>query len=103
VRRRARRELVEPPGRLVAYDEADWLPLVDRSEYDPADWLQVRNGQPYGEPRCKFEDWLRGQAWGLWTRARHDWCQQHGWPGGLDVIELMQHEVALIRARGRRG
>lgn len=103
MRRRARTDIVEPPGRLVAYDEADWLPLVDPSEYDPESYRNRRNGEPYGEPRFRFEDWRRGQAFGLWTRARHDWCREHGWPGGWDIIDLMRQEVRLtLDGNGRR-
>jgi hypothetical protein len=104
VRRRARTDLVEPPARLVAYDAADWLPLVDVSEYRPDDWRNIENGVPVGPVRFAFEDWRRNEAWHLWTRARHDWCQLHGWPGGLDIIDLFGQEVRLTcEGNGRRG
>lgn len=94
----------EPPGRLLAYDPAEWLPLVDVTEYHPDDFRNIRNGVPYGEPRFTFKNWRTDQAWHMWCRARHDWCDEHGWPGGLDFIELMQEEVRLIReGHGRRG
>ena len=94
---------MEPPARLVAYDTAEWLPLVDPDGYDPERYRNRRDGESYGEPRMSLEDWRHGQAWGLWTRARHDWCQQHGWPGGLDIIDLFRQEVRLIcDGNGRR-
>lgn len=102
MRRRALTEVVEPPARLVAYDETDWLPLVPDEDADPEDYRCVRDGKPYGDVPAA-ETLRRGAAWGLWTRARHDWCEQHGWPGGLDIIDLMRQEVALVRSRGRRG
>ncbi len=38
----------EPPARLRAFDWADWLPLVDVSEYHPDDWRDVRDRVPTG-------------------------------------------------------
>ncbi len=105
MRRRARQvdPADEPPARLRAYDPADWLPLVDVDEYQPDDWRNIRDGQPYGEPRVTFDNWRTDQAWHMWSKARHEWCDEHGWPGGLDVINLMQQEVRLtIEASGRR-
>lgn len=91
----------EPPARLIAYDEADWLPLVDPDDYDPERYRNRGPDGPYGEPRFTFENWLRQEAWNLWTRARHDWCQQYGWPGGLTIVDLFRQEVQLVRSRGR--
>ncbi len=70
---------VEPPPRLLAFDEADWLPLVDVTEYHPDDWRNIRDHVPYGLPRMSFEDWRRDRAWHLWSSARLDWCERHGW------------------------
>ena len=58
MRRRPRRvdPADAPPARLLAYDSADWLPLVDVDEYHPDDWRNIRDGQPYGEPRFSFEN-----------------------------------------------
>jgi hypothetical protein len=93
----------EPAARLRAYDPVDWLPLVDPDGYDPDRYRNRRDGQPYGEPRVTFEDWRRQEAWGQWTRARLDWCSEHGWPGGLDVVDLLREQVRVVLARGRRG
>lgn len=94
----------EPPTRLRAYDPADWLPLVDPDEYHPDDWRNIRDGQPYGEPRFTFADWRTDQARHMWAKARHDWCDEHGWPGGQDFIDLMRQEVRLtIEGHGRAG
>jgi hypothetical protein len=89
----------EPAARLRAYDPADWLPLVDPDDYDPDDFRNRRDWQPYGEPRVAFEDWRRQQAWNLWTRARLDWCGVHGWPGGLDVVDLLRESAHVRRRR----
>ncbi len=100
--RRRRREppgYVEPPPRLLAFDLADWLPLVDPSGYDPDDHRNRMNHVPVGPVRFSFEDWRRQQAWNLWSQARLDWCKRYGWPGGLDVVEVLQQTVQLRRAR----
>ncbi|MCZ2857832.1 hypothetical protein [Blastococcus sp. VKM Ac-2987] len=47
--------------------------------------------------RFEFEDWRRDQAWHLFSRARSDWQEEHGWPGGLDFVELFQQTVQLRR------
>ncbi len=86
---------VEPPGRLLAFDLAEWLPLVDATEYHPDDFRNIRDRVPYGPPRMSFEDWRRDQAWHLWSSARLDWCDRHGWPGGLDWLELFQQTVQM--------
>lgn len=93
----------QPPVKLLAYDPADWLPLVDTSEYHPNDYRNVRDHVPYGEPFFSFKHWWADEAWHMWTRARHDWCDEHGWPGGLDFINLMQEEVQMATSgNGRR-
>lgn len=92
-----------PPARLVDFDPADWLPLVDPSDYHPDDWRNIRNHVPYGEPRFSFDNWRRQEAWNLWTRARYDWCEQYGWPGGLTVLDLMQEQARMtFNGVGRR-
>ncbi len=30
--------------------------------------------------------------------ARLDWCRQHGWPGGLDFVDLLRQTVTVRRA-----
>ncbi len=98
MRRRQREMAVEPPARLLVFDAADWLPLVDPSGYDPDDHGNRMSHVPIGPVRCSFEDWRRQQAWNLWSRARVDWCRKYGWPGGLDWLELLQQTVQLRRA-----
>ncbi len=88
---------VEPPPRLLAFDLADWLPLVDASAYHPDNFRNIRDHVPYGPPRMSFEDWRRDRAWHLWSDARLSWCERHGWPGGLDCLELLQQTVQLRR------
>lgn len=87
----------EPPARLLAFDPADWLLLVDVSEYDPDDYRGRRNHELVGPVRFSFENWHLQQAWQLFSRARMDWQEEHGWPGGLDFIELLQEEVRMRR------
>ncbi len=94
VRRRAS-PADDPPARLRAFDFADWLPLVDVSEYHPDDWRDIRDGVPVGPVKFSFENWRRDQAWHLFSRARLAWQEEHGWPGGLDAVELLQQTVAL--------
>jgi hypothetical protein len=88
-RRRAALGGVEPPGRLVTFDPAEWLPLVDPSEYDPADYLAVRDRQPHGEPWLSFENWRRQHAHTLWMHARVAWCEEFGWPDGSGTVALI--------------
>jgi hypothetical protein len=104
MRRRARRvdPAHQPPARLLTYNPADWLPLVDTSEYDPDHYRNIRDHVPYGEPWFSFENWHADEAWHLWTKARHDWCEEHGWPGGLDIINLFQQEARMTFAGNRR-
>ena len=87
----------EPPARLIAYDEADWLPLVDPAGYEPEDYRNRGPDGPYGPPRWTFEAWRRQQAFSTWSRARLDWCTAYGWPGGLDHVELLRETVQVRR------
>ncbi len=79
-------ERAEPPARLVEFDAADWLPLVDDSEYGQAGALQP------------LAAWRLHEALTLWSQARLDWCRQHGWPGGLDSVDLLRQAVSVRRA-----
>jgi hypothetical protein len=36
-----------------------------------------------------FDDWLRAEAWHLFSVARMDWHEQQGWPGMQDAIGLV--------------
>ncbi|MGY1778764.1 hypothetical protein [Geodermatophilus sp. SYSU D01036] len=77
------------------FDATDWLPLVDDSEYDPEMHRAYRlPDRPPGPTTKSLAQWRQDQAESLWTRARLDWCQRFGWPGGLDIVELMQQMVA---------
>lgn len=93
--------MVEPPGRLLVYDPADWLPLVDPCGYDPDAHRARVNCEPYGEPCMTAEDWRAHTARVLWSRARLDWCEQHGWPGGWTVLDLLRQSVQVRRAQSR--
>lgn len=99
MRRRAQRidPAHQPPARLRAFDAADWLPLVEVSDYHPDDWRDRRNWEPVGPVKFSFENWRRDQAWHLFMRARLDWFDQYGWPGGLDYISLLQETVHMRR------
>jgi len=102
VRRRPRdRDIPEPPARLRAYDPADWLPLVDVTEYHENDWRDIRDRVPVGPVKFPFEAWRAHEAVTLWSRARLDWCKEHGWPGDLDYVELLQETVQLRRQSTR--
>jgi hypothetical protein len=85
----------EPPARLRAFDAADWLPLVDLTEYREDDWRDIRDRRPVGPVKFPFEAWRRDQAWHLFSRARLAWQEEHGWPGGLDCIQLLQETVGM--------
>ncbi|WP_270888625.1 hypothetical protein [Pedococcus sp. 5OH_020] len=87
-----------PPDRLLAYLEADWLPLVDPSEYDPDRHRNITDGRHVGAPSLSQRQWCRSQAQRLWARARLDWLDQHGWPGGLDAIDLLRQSLETRRA-----
>ena len=87
----------EPPARLRAFDYADWPPLVDVSEYHEDDWRDRRNWEPVGPVKFPFEAWRRDQAWHLFSQARLAWQEEHGWPGGLDFVELLQETVQMRR------
>jgi hypothetical protein len=101
VRRRQRTPpgFVEPPGRLLSYVEADWLPLVDPAGYDPESYRNRGPDGPYGPPNWSFEAWRGQQAWNLFSRARLNWRDQYGWPGGLDLVELLQQTVRMRQAQ----
>lgn len=89
MRRRPRpTAVVEPPARLVALDVEEWLPLVNAVEYD-------RAGQS-GEPQ-DFDEWSLMQAHRLWSSARHAWLAEHGWPGGLTMLDLLRQDVTERR------
>lgn len=87
----------EPPARLRAFDPADWMPLVDVSEYDPDDYRNRTNYEPVGPVRFPLENWCLQRAWTLFSRGRMDWHREHGWPGGLDYVELFQETVQMRR------
>lgn len=88
---------VEPPARLVAFDPAEWLPLVDPAGYRPDDHRNRSNGVPVGPPHQTLEQWRRGEALSLWSQARMDWQKEHGWPGELDVIDLLKQTMRIRR------
>ncbi len=74
----------------MEFDAADWLPLVDDADY------RCRYGQSVAlQPLAA---WRLHEALALWSRARLDWCRQHGWPGGLDSVDLLRETVAVRRA-----
>ena len=77
-----------PPARLVEFDAADWLPLVDDSEWRR--FGQARALQP-------LSAWRLHEAMTLWCRARLDWCREHGWPDGLHSVDLLRQAVAVRR------
>lgn len=98
VRRRPRdRDIPEPPARLRAYDPAGWLPLVDPTEYHENDWRDIRDRVPVGPVKFPFEAWRAHQAVTLWSRGRLDWCNEHGWPGGWDCIDVLRDTVRIRR------
>jgi hypothetical protein len=71
---------------------------VDDSDYDPEMHRAWRlPGKPPGPVRKSLAQWRLDQAESLWTGARLDWCQQLGWPGGLNYVQLMQEMVAERR------
>jgi len=94
MRRRVKADLIEPPGRLLVYDPAEWLPLVDPTGYDVDRWRNIRNGVPDGEPHLSAEGWRQTEARTMWMHTRLDWCQRFGWPGGLTVLDLLRMAVA---------
>lgn len=87
----------EPPARLRAFDVRDWLSLIDASEYDRNDYRDIRNHQPVGPVKMSFEDWRTAQAWRLFTTGRLDWCEEHGWLNGMDVVQVLQETVQMRR------
>jgi hypothetical protein len=58
-----------PPRRLLAFHLEDYLP-----ELDPA------------------------EAYGAWLLERRTWAEAHGWPRGLDVVDLLREARAHRRA-----
>ena len=92
-RRTDRLDRSEPPAHLVAFDAADWLPLVDASGH--ADYRR-RHG-PAIAPQA-LAAWRLQEALTLWSGARLDWCRDHGWPGGLDYVDLLRQTLAIRRA-----
>ncbi len=97
-RRLERSERAAPPARLLEFDVADWLPLVDVLAYDSDCYRNRADGVPYGEPTLSLQDWQHQEALTLWARARLDWCRQHGWPDGLDSVDLLRQTLAVRRA-----
>lgn len=91
MRRRPPR-MVEPPARLRCYVEADWLQLVDL-DTDDSQWHGYSSRQ----------GWRRCKAVTLWGDARRDWYLLHGWPGGLDSLDLLREQLAVRRALPRWG
>jgi len=100
-RRRRDLDIPEPPARLLAFSEGEWLPVVDPAGYDPEDYRNRGPDGPYGPPRWTFEAWRLQQAVNMWSRARLDWQMEYGWPGGLDYVELMQETVRMRRESTR--
>jgi hypothetical protein len=88
---------VNPPGRLLVFDPADWLPLVDPAEYDPDEHRNRRDGQPYGEVKQHPDEWAMYRAHRLWSRERHAWHDRYGWPGGLTMLDLLRQDVTERR------
>jgi hypothetical protein len=97
MRRRERGEVIEPPGHLVAFHRNDWVPLVDPAGYDPDRHRNRGPDGPYGPSWMSYDNWLEGEAQSLWTSARLQWCREHGWPGGLDVLDLLRQAVNVRR------
>lgn len=89
--------VVEPPARLRAFEASDWVPLVDPGGYDPEAYRNRGPDGPYGEPLMSLSQWVTQQARSLWWRERVAWCRAHGWPGGLDWVDLFRAEVAARR------
>lgn len=98
MRRRARPLTAEdmPPARLVEYREQDWLSLVDPADYNPNRWRGITGGRHAGEPELSRREWREREAVVLWARARFAWQLEHGWPGGLGLIDLIK-ETHLLR------
>ena len=92
----------------MAFDPADWLPLVDPDDYDPLLWTNRGPDGPRGEPTLTLDGWVDREARTLWFRARMDWCRQYGWPGGKDWLDLLRESRenryrALIHDHRQRG
>ncbi len=102
MRRRQQNLLPEPPARLLEFNPADWLPLVDATDYSAEMYRNRGVNGPYGEPSLSFENWKHQQARTLWGRARRAWHDEHGGcPGGLSPLDLLREEMALRRAATR--
>ena len=98
MKRRDTRVTVDPPARLLVYAAADWLALVDVAAYDPDRLRSTSGGVPYGEPSRTLEQWTGDQAWTFWLGARLAWHKEHGWPGRLGHLDLLQDSLAAKRA-----
>ncbi len=95
VKRRQQNRLPEPPSRLLAFNPAEWLPLVDPSGYNPEMYRNRGVNGPYGEPSLSLQNWMNQEARTLWGRARRGWHDEHGgWAGGLSPLDLLRQEVA---------
>lgn len=88
---------MEPPARLLAFKESDWLPQVNPDDYDPEAHRGISNGVRVGEPGLTRENWRRGVAFTTWSRARMAWQAEHGWPDEKDSIELLREAVEQKR------
>ncbi len=98
VRRRQQNRLPEPPPRLLAFNAADWLTLVDLANYNPEMYRNRGVNGPYGEPSLSLQDWRHQQARTLWSRARRAWHDEYGgWPGGVSPLDLLRDELAARR------
>jgi hypothetical protein len=90
-------EVLAPPARLVAFDPADWTPLVGEQRYNPENH-RLRSKGGAGPVTVTLAQWQHSQAYAFWTQARLDWCELKGWPGGLSVVDLLR-EQRLSRRR----
>jgi hypothetical protein len=90
-------DVVQPPGRLLAFDPNDWLGMVDLAGYDPDEHRNRRDGLPYGEVKHHQDEWALFRAHQLWSRERHAWRDRYGWPGGLSMLDLLRQDVAERR------
>ncbi len=101
--RRRERPSEPPPSRLLAFDSAEWLGLVDPDGYDPDHYRNRREWQSYGPVRLSFEAWREREARSAWVRARVAWARSHGWPGGLTGVDLLRLEVQQRREEHLQG
>lgn len=98
MRRRERPVEAQPPAHLLAYDPADWLPQVDDAAYDPEQHRNIHAGERVGGPHYMHACWRQSQALQLWSRARQEWLHEHGWPGGVTIVDLLREDVRVRRA-----